>query len=190
MSNKPLLRVVFFSHDLMGLIRCISGCWPNGSHLGPQKRLILTPKETQRKSSKIHEIPCIWASLFFSGPTLWWMQIGNINVSEEKGYGGPDRHATTTRRTTCSNELCFLNALPMWRIDMKKSDVKRWSMWENHVYSLVTCSSCYDMLRIFGKKWLYFNIHSRHLWLFVWKCWEVQELSGMSVSIVRNGPWI
>lgn len=38
MSNKPLLRVVFFSHDLMGLIRCISGCWPNGNHLRPPKK--------------------------------------------------------------------------------------------------------------------------------------------------------
>lgn len=87
--------------------------------------------DSKRNTTKIHEILWIWASLFFSGPTLWWMQIGNINVSEEKGYGGPDRHATTTRRTTCSNELCFLNALPMWRIDMNNWDVKRWSMWEN-----------------------------------------------------------
>lgn len=53
MSNKPLLRVVFFSHDLMGLMMHLRLLAEWKSPATPQKN-DFDPKKTQRKSMKSH----------------------------------------------------------------------------------------------------------------------------------------
>ena len=78
------------------------------SHPATQKHLDFWPPPKKNTT----KILWIWAFLlFFGSNTLMDTHCQYQRLWGPSRLGSPDRHATTTRRTTCSNELCFLNAL-------------------------------------------------------------------------------